>query len=80
MRKVGPQSYLKKGLYALRPALYLWVSQDDWADAAPVEEMHAPKLALVESAHPGYAEELFLSHSTSCVPRPMSGTGGHLKG
>lgn len=60
LQRVGPQSFLNRGLYVLRPALYLYIGQSDWADASPPEEMHLAKMALVESAHPAYAQELSL--------------------
>lgn len=56
MRKMGPQSFNRKGLYVLRPALYLYVSRDDWA-CTPLTYSNEAALALVESAHPLIAEE-----------------------
>ena len=56
MSKLGPQSFNRKGLYLLRPALYLYVARDDWA-STPITYSHEAALALVESAHPLIAEE-----------------------
>lgn len=58
LAKIGPQTFLNKGLYSLRPALYLYIGETDWAEGKPYHELHRAKHALIESSHPAYAEQL----------------------
>lgn len=58
LEKLGPQSFLQRGLYLLRPALYLYIGETNWAEGRPYNELHRAKHAFVESGHPAYAEQV----------------------